>query len=147
MFESFGRGQLVIYVRCNGKLECRSARALPTDDPEKIKNFLNNTGFVEMPHRGWVCSQCRRAIEEETRQADQPEAAPAMGAIVRIETYHDRLIDVVVAKSGFDANLDGRPLLHSFETAEAAMDAMKGFLDSLTAYQERQQAKQGGVRE
>lgn len=64
MFESFDRGQLVIYVRCNGKLDCRTARALPTIDPLRIKTFLLNTGFDELPGYGWVCPTCLKEQDQ-----------------------------------------------------------------------------------
>ncbi len=132
------RGKLCFTVKCNGIPECRAGRNLPTIDPVKVRQFLSNTGFVEMPGRGWVCPTCCRILAAEAPQAAQPGADPAVGAIVLIDTYHDRLIDVAVSKTGFDANLDGRTLMHGFKTAAEAMDAMKWFIDSWIAYQERQ---------
>ena len=131
------RGKLCCTVRCNGRIECRAGRNLPTIDLEKIKNFLKNTGFVELPGRGWVCPDCFRYMEEETRRQLQTPDEPGAVKSGRSELYRDRTIDILPSKTGFDVHLDGKPRMHSFETAEDAMAAAKEYIDDLIAYRER----------
>jgi hypothetical protein len=105
------------------------ARSMPTTNLEKIVNFPYRVH--ELPPEVGLRIAARREIGSTAE--DDLGVAPSG----RSELYRGRAIDILPSKTGFDVHLDGKPRMHSFETAEDAMAAAKEYIDALIAYRER----------